>query len=54
MEELKNRKVTYSEGERIKTIRGNVIVRDDGFLQVLTGTGEVWIQKQCVKTIKNL
>jgi hypothetical protein len=54
MEELKNRKVTYFEGDRVKVIRGDVIVRDDGFLQVLTGKGEVWVQKDCVRTIKNL
>lgn len=53
MEQLKNRKVVYLEADRIKSIRGDVTVRDDEFIIIHTATGNVWIGKGAVKTIKN-
>ena len=53
MEQLENRKVVYLEGDRIKSIRGDVTIRDDSFVIVSTGTGEVWIGKEAVRSIKN-
>ena len=53
MEVLENRKVVYLEGDRVKSIRGDVTIRDDPFVIVSTGTGEVWIGKDAVRSIKN-
>jgi len=51
---LENRKVAYNEFDRLKTIRGRVVIRPDEFIIVYPPDGgDVWIAKNIVKSIKN-